>query len=76
MAWLEARDSGAMFPGFQPGEPPPHTDLAIQGWNLMGGLDWQALPYVVEMLGIVDVEAYVYQLNALRDHQNKALERG
>jgi hypothetical protein len=41
-------------------------DLAVRAWNLMGGLDWAALPIVVEMLGIVDVEMLVTQLVAIR----------
>ena len=36
----------------------------------MGGIDWAALPIVVEMLGIADPELLVTQLVAIRDHQN------
>lgn len=35
----------------------------------MRGLDWQALPIVCEILGVVDVETLVTQLVALRDAQ-------
>ncbi len=35
----------------------------------MRGLDWAALPVIVEILGIVDVEQYVAKLIALRDWQ-------
>lgn len=38
----------------------------------MGGIDGALLPIVVEMLGITDVECFVTQLVAIRDHQNKA----
>lgn len=34
----------------------------------MGGLDWAALPVVVEMLGVTDVELLILQLIAIRDH--------
>jgi len=37
---------------------------------MMGGLDWQALPLVIELLGIEDVDVFVTLLIALRDHQN------
>lgn len=33
----------------------------------MGGLDWVALPIVVEILGIRDVESLIAQLVVLRD---------
>lgn len=37
----------------------------------MGGLDWQALPIVVEILGITDIETFITQLIAIRDwHAN------
>jgi hypothetical protein len=34
----------------------------------MGGLDWAALPIVVEMLGITDVDILITQLVAMREH--------
>jgi len=36
----------------------------------MGGIDWAALPVVVEMLGVTDPELLITQLVAIRDHQN------
>lgn len=40
----------------------------------MGGIDWQALPIIVDMLGIQDPETLIYQLVTLREHfsQKKA----
>lgn len=35
----------------------------------MGGLDWVALPIVAELLGITNLEKFVAQLAAIRDHQ-------
>lgn len=35
----------------------------------MGGLDWNALPVVAEMLGVRDVESFIIALAALRDWQ-------
>jgi hypothetical protein len=34
----------------------------------MGGIDWTAIPYVVERFGIDDVDAFVSQLIAIREH--------
>lgn len=31
-----------------------------------GGLDWAGLPFVVELLGIDDVEAFVHQLMTIK----------
>lgn len=35
----------------------------------MGGLDWNALSIVVEMLGIADVDQLIRHLAALREYQ-------
>ena len=35
---------------------------------MMRGLDWQALPIVVEVLGVDDVEWLIAQLMVLRDN--------
>ena len=53
----------------QPAAAPAGVDLAIAAWNLMGGLDWNALPIVVEMLGIADVDQLIRHLAALREYQ-------
>jgi hypothetical protein len=45
--------------------------LAVAAWNLMGGLDWSALPTVVEMLGITEPETFITQLVAIRDRQRE-----
>jgi hypothetical protein len=45
--------------------------LAVKAWNLMGGLDWAALPLVVEMLGVEDVEQLINHLVGIRNHQNQ-----
>lgn len=42
----------------------------------MAGLDWDALPVIVEMLGVHDVETLVHQLTALRDHLTQKASRG
>ena len=41
---------------------PDTARAAMQAWNIMGGLDWQALPIVVDMLGISDPEDLILQL--------------
>jgi hypothetical protein len=41
----------------------------VQAWNLMGGLEWQALDTVADMLGIRDIEALLADLVTIRDAQ-------
>lgn len=40
----------------------------------MGGLDWQALPVVVEMLGITDIESLILALAQIRDSKNRSAD--
>ena len=47
------------------------TVLSIRAWNIMGGIDWVALPVIAEMLGIDDIETLVLQLVAIRDAQRE-----
>ncbi len=44
----------------------------------MAGIEWQAIPIITAMYGIMDIEAFIARLMAIRDHQNKLaeLERG
>lgn len=45
------------------------SEMAISAWNTMGAeLDWSALPYLVESLGVKDVDVFVAELAAMRDH--------
>lgn len=39
----------------------------------MGGIDWSALPIVIDLLGVSDPEPLITQLVAIRDHQNTHL---
>ena len=64
-----------MSPVFQPEQTPDDAQLAIQAWNVMGGIDWAALPLVCEMFGVDDPEKLVRQLCAIRDHKAKGAER-
>jgi len=41
--------------------------MAIEAWNLLGGLDWAGLDWVVEYLGIPDRDALVLDMIELRD---------
>lgn len=42
----------------------------------MGGvIDWQALPVLIEMYGIEDVETLLRQLITIRNHQTDALHK-
>jgi len=35
----------------------------------MDGIDWQAMPYVVESYGITDVDCFISRLIAIREHK-------
>ncbi len=37
----------------------------------MGGIDWSALPIVVDLLGIADPDILIHQLVTIRDFQNE-----
>lgn len=47
------------------------TQVVIAAWNLMGGLDWSALPVVAAMLEVDDVDALVRGLVQLREWQQQ-----
>lgn len=54
---------------FASGEVRPVETFAVRIWNMMGGqLDWQALPILCEICGIVDVEILLTELYAIRAH--------
>lgn len=36
-------------------------------YNVMGGLDWQALPYVLTMYSVADVPRSIQRLAIVRD---------
>lgn len=48
------------------------TAMAIRAWNLMGGIDWAALPVVAELYGITDIDLLIHQLVAIRDSQRES----
>lgn len=53
-----------------PGPPPATAQAALLAWGLMGRkLVWEAVPIVVDMLGITDPETLIAQLAELRDSQ-------
>lgn len=37
----------------------------------MGGMDWQALPVVAEMVGVTEIEPFIVRLTAIRDWLRK-----
>jgi hypothetical protein len=61
-------DQGKL-PGFHPGPAPPASAQAVEAWNLMGGLNWSALPIVAEMIGVEDIELLIEQLVIIRNKQ-------
>lgn len=36
----------------------------------MKGIDWQALPLIAEMLGVVELESFITQLITIRNYQD------
>jgi hypothetical protein len=44
---------------------------AIAAWNLAGGMNWEALPIVIEVLGVEDVEDLVRRMALIRDEMDK-----
>jgi hypothetical protein len=44
---------------------------ALKGWQLMGGLDWAALPIVAEIIGVNDIESFVELLVLIRDKRRE-----
>jgi hypothetical protein len=42
--------------------------MVVRVWNLLGGLEWQALDVAVELFGVTDVEALIRGLAIIRDH--------
>lgn len=47
---------------------------AVKAWNVMGGLDWIALPAVAELVGATDIELLIAHLVAIREYANKPKE--
>jgi hypothetical protein len=51
-----------------PGPVPDESRPALLAWNLMGGaIDWQALPWVADYLGIDDLDAAILDMIVIRD---------
>jgi hypothetical protein len=60
----------------QPEPPPDGAKFAVEAWNLMGGMDWEALPVVCAMIGVEDPEILIRQLVMIRDRQNEDSRNG
>lgn len=60
----------------QPEPPPDGAALAVAAWNLMGGLVWEALPVVCEILGVDDPELLIRQLVVIRERQGAETRDG
>lgn len=72
VGWLQACEVARISPNFKPPEADSEIRFAVQAWNQLGGeLEWQGVPFVVEMIGIRDVEILIAQLTAIRDHMKK-----
>ena len=45
----------------------PGQSLAVRIWNESEGLDWQALPLLIDVHGVTDVETLIAELVAIRE---------
>ena len=52
----------------QPACPAP---LAVAAWNFMGGFEWGGVELAAEMFGVQDVELWLHELAAIRNHDNR-----
>jgi hypothetical protein len=43
----------------------------MAAWNMAGGMDWAALPTIVQVLDIDDIEGLIVRLMAIRDGLKK-----
>lgn len=72
---LAARQGVAVFEGDPPPPPCPQALRALQAWNHlatgMGGIDWQGLPIVAELLGYADaeLELLLHRLHVIKTHK-------
>ena len=41
---------------------------SIRAWNIAGGYDWVGIDVAIDLLGIKDIEALLYDLTIIRDH--------
>lgn len=57
---------GPIPAGFVP-DISPALEEAVEMYNVMGGLDWQALPYVLTMYSVADVPRSIQRLAIVRD---------
>lgn len=56
----------------EPGETSQYQGpSALAAWNLMGGINGDLLPVVIELWGIEDVELFMRELAVIRDFQNR-----
>jgi hypothetical protein len=52
----------------------PENAQVVQAWQRMGGIDWAALPLIVELQAVQDVERLVFGLEQIRDYFNQQQE--
>lgn len=43
--------------------------MAVRVWNESRGLDWQALPLLIELHGITDIDTFIAEMVAIRNFQ-------
>jgi hypothetical protein len=65
--------AGVEYEGEQAPEPDPDSLIALKGYGLlangMGAFDWAGLPWVVELLGIQQIELFIHRLQTIKEHK-------
>lgn len=69
IAWLDEAGIAQMFSDFPARQQQlsPANTMVVQMYNAMRGIDWQALPWLLALYGVEDLELTVSQLLLLRD---------
>ncbi len=62
-------DGAALPESIRPALRDTEAAIAVKAWNLMGGeIQWSALEFIAELFGIQDMDIFIHQLAAIRDH--------
>ena len=57
---------------FQPAPLSQQQELSRRAWNLLGGMKWEGIEAIAEVLGIEDVERLILDLVTIRDFQSRS----
>jgi|LNFM01.1.fsa_nt_gb hypothetical protein len=69
MVWLERSALRARAKNLKPATLNASNELAMRIWGVTGGIDWTALPLLVEFHGVTDVERLLDALLARHEYE-------